>query len=157
MAITVGTDSYVTVAEADTYFGNRPFSTAWIGEDDVKEDALKYATKLMELRNYKGGRYVSTQTLSFPRSGLYIDSVAVDSDTVHQNVKDAQCEIALQVLQTDYSAVDSLSEYSDIKVGPIEVSTKSGGRLASGAKRLPPIAIQLLSFAMASSSELVQG
>lgn len=156
--ITVGTDSYVTLAEANAYFDSRPFSTNWTdATDDEKEDALKYATKLIDLRSYTGIRTELSQELAFPRTNMYIDNVYQPSSTVPQRVKDAQCEMALYLTQNDMTEYNDLSEFDRIKVSSIEVETRSGGRDSKGMKRYPPMVLSLLRFALESSSKLKRG
>jgi hypothetical protein len=68
MAITVGTDSYITVAEADTIMGNVLDNTLWVAAiNDTKERALKMACRHMENLNYVGFKYDLEQKLQFPR------------------------------------------------------------------------------------------
>src|SRR6266542_3080243 len=89
MALTVGTDSYVTLTEAAEYFGRRLRSTAFDGADETtQEKALKHATLLLEAQPWAGDKTDADQTLAFPR----------DSDDVPQAIKDAQCELALELL-----------------------------------------------------------
>lgn len=158
MALVVGTNSYITLADAETYFAERLNSTEWDAETDAnKTAALIQATKMIDFRSYLGGRYVSTQALAFPRAGLVDDGIVVDDSTVPQKVIDATCELALYLLQEDYSAPDDLSEFSAVKVGPIEIDTKSGGRSASGQKTFPPFVLSLLAFATAPAGRLHRG
>ena len=97
-------NSYVTVAEADAYFGARLHAGAWeTATTGDKEKALVTACRAIEacrLRvDRRGASEISpavlTQALSFPRvrdtdsSGAYI---------VPSPVQDAQCEEALALL-----------------------------------------------------------
>lgn len=73
MAITVGTDTYVTVAEADAYLADYYVSAntqlvAWSAlSDGDKEIYLRNATRSLERLFFIGRKYLDTQTLSFPR------------------------------------------------------------------------------------------
>ena len=74
LAITVGTDTYITLADADTYISNNYVTTSteyitWDALTDAnKEIYLKNATKKIDRGIYRGIKAVSTQTLEFPRA-----------------------------------------------------------------------------------------
>lgn len=76
MTITVGTDTYVTVADADTYVSLNYLSTeaksvAWDTlSDGDKEILLRRATQSIEVLKYPGLKFDSSQTLTFPRQKL---------------------------------------------------------------------------------------
>lgn len=73
MTITVGTDTYVTIAEADKYIADFYVSAdvqlmAWnMLTDDDKEIYLRNATRSVERLFFVGRKYADNQTLSFPR------------------------------------------------------------------------------------------
>ena len=73
MTITVGTDTYVTIAEADEYIANFYISTdaqrvAWDAlSDGDKEIYLRNATRSIERLFFIGRKYADSQVLSFPR------------------------------------------------------------------------------------------
>jgi len=159
MALTVGTNSYINVADADLYFADRLNSDFWdtINPVTKKDLALIQATKMIDFQRFKGAKTVLTQALSFPRTGLIDDGVVVDSLVVPQKIIDATCELALYLLQDDYSAPDDLLEFGNVKVGSIEVTTKGGGRSANGGKALPPFVKSLLAFARTSKCALHRG
>jgi len=106
MALTVGTDSYVTLAEATTYFDGRPHSSEWSDvakTDDQRENALRFAAVHMDRRyEWCGVLYLSTQVMKWPRKDFYDDEGRLfDGTSTPQAVKDAQCELALQWLWAD--------------------------------------------------------
>lgn len=155
MALEVGTNSYISEADADTYFADRLNAESWTGDNRSK--ALIQATKMIDFKKFKGVKTSEAQALKFPRIGLVDDGVIVDRDTVPQKVKDATCELAIYLLQEDYSAPDDLAEFGSVKVGSIEVNTQGGGRTTSGGKELPPFVKELLKFAVSSKSMLRLG
>lgn len=106
MALTVNTDSYVTLAEATAYFASRPHSSEWTDVskvDDDRENALRFAAVHMDRRyEWAGVLYLSTQAMKWPRKDFYDDEGRLlDGTSVPQAVKDAQCELALQWLWAD--------------------------------------------------------
>ncbi len=94
-----GANSYVTVAEADTYHSDRA-NAAWTGEDAAKQAALIKATDYIE-QNYQG-RWLgtedsTTQPLSFPRT--------IDSGVIPDRLKQAVCVLALESLSNELNPV----------------------------------------------------
>ena len=95
-------NSYVTLVEANNYFDTRLHSLKWNeATDEDKTKALLQATKRLEREKYFGDRKSSSQKLSFPRVGLgYIDSILLDN-IIPEQLKDAQCELAIFMLSND--------------------------------------------------------
>ena len=82
--------SYMTVAEADIYFVTRLNVTVWTdSKSDQKTIALAEATTMINQLNYKGNKYLSTQTNEFPRG---------NDTTTPDQIKEACAEIALSLL-----------------------------------------------------------
>ena len=130
MAITVGTDTYISLADANTYMSSNYVSTSteyttWDAlSDGDKEIYLKNATKRIDRQILRGVKAVETQTLEFPRAlktycNDYVRPVYgvnprrgyeyVVETEVSQRVKDAQCEEAL-TLSVDGSTVSKRLE-----------------------------------------------
>ena len=117
MAITVGTDTYISLADANTYVTANHVSTSteytsWTTLTDAnKELYLKKAAKKIDRLYLRGVKAVSTQTLEFPRAirtdyrrenfpliNIRLDADWVIETAVSQQVKDAQVEEALSML-----------------------------------------------------------
>lgn len=101
MALTVGTDTYLSVAEADTYFAGQLGAASWSAASaGQKEAALRMACTRLERLFYQGTPTSTAQALQWPRAGLYdLHGAALPSDEVPACVKDAQCQEALALLQ----------------------------------------------------------
>ena len=117
MAITVNTDTYISLADAELYLAANYITTdakyvAWLAlSDGNKEILLRQAAKTIDRQPLQGYKYLDTQTMEFPRY-LYHDSRGEDTlhplprtngwysdGTTPEAVKAAQCEIALQMTQ----------------------------------------------------------
>jgi len=62
------TDSYVSVAEADSYFRKRHGAGDWFSlSAEEKESLLALAARDIDIGNYYGEKYYDNQTLQFPR------------------------------------------------------------------------------------------
>ena len=123
MAIIVGTDSYITVVEADAYWSDRDNSDWEAATTAAKEAALREATAYIDSHySWVGSIEADSQILDWPRSSAYDDEDRLLSG-VPQQVKDAQAELGLQALAG--ALVPALAQ-DDVrtkkeKVGSIEV------------------------------------
>lgn len=117
--ITVGQNSYITVADAQTYFDSRLFSDTWTNSTaDDKAKALIMASKKIDRQPLRGKRIDINQAMEFPRMiysyeprhyGIYNMNVNTKQynygpgwyiqESVPQQVLDAVCEEALALLQ----------------------------------------------------------
>ncbi len=92
MPIIVGTNSYVTEAEATAYFADRVGYTSWTAYVN-KVQALISATQVLDLYcEWYGWPISEDQLLAFPRGPLWED--------VPVAVKNSQCEIAYLISVT---------------------------------------------------------
>jgi hypothetical protein len=124
-------NSYVTLAESETYFEYRPFSTDWLAlTDDEKSQYLIYATLLIDNMLLPYGTIASdTQKLNFPREDLYdCNGRELDSDIIPDEIKYSQMEQAIYL----YTSGDITSEPSILskgiksaKVGDLSVTLDS--------------------------------
>lgn len=93
-------NSYVTEAEVDAYAESSLTAATWIAEADaeLKKAAIISASRQLTTAVYwKGKRATDTQALAFPRSELVVDGVEIADDIVPNPVKDACCEMAIQL------------------------------------------------------------
>lgn len=116
-----GAESFVSVADADTYHSVRA-NAAWaLLTTANKEAALRQATEYMDaVYAWAGTRGNDTQALGWPRYGVVVDGVSVDSDAVPTAIARACAELALRASSADL-APDVGRQKSREKVGPIEV------------------------------------
>ncbi|RLE28258.1 MAG: hypothetical protein DRJ65_00075 [Acidobacteria bacterium] len=117
-----GANSYLSVADADTYHTDRA-NSGWTGADAVKQAALIEATDYLEAHYQWSTGYKTSddQGLSWPRSGA-IDrhGWAIDSDEVPQEVKGATAYLALQGLSAALGGPLG-REQKKVKVASVEV------------------------------------
>lgn len=125
-------ESYVTVANADTYFSDRGI-TAWgLLTTAVKEASLRKATDYMlqvYTSRWSGVRASLTQALDWPRAWVdltdsitnlaYINGVYVDSTTIPVPVQRACAELALKASTAELLADQDQAIVRE-KIGPIE-------------------------------------
>lgn len=123
MAIVVGTNSYITRVEADTYWSDRA-NAVWAAASDAAKDAALY-----ESAAYLDGHYSwigtledTAQLLGWPRTGA-TDNEGRTVTGVPSKVEDSQAELALQALSGSLvpSQAKDDTRTKKEKVGEIEV------------------------------------
>jgi hypothetical protein len=118
-------NSYVSLSDAVTFFESWLNADAWDAADDTnREKALVMAAKQLQRENWIGQRATTTQALAWPRTGAekpdsyggWTDfgwAAHYETTEIPQEVKDAQCLLALALLngygQTGGSTVKSFS------------------------------------------------
>lgn len=125
----VDAESYISVADADTYHANRA-NTAWDSVDE-KEAALRKATDYMVQMYrdaWKGIRMSAAQALDWPRGNVYATPALastggsypylVADDIVPEEVKRACAELALRAATAPLSP-DLAKDIISQTVGPI--------------------------------------
>mgnify|MGYP000742911682 FL=1 len=114
-------DSFMTVAEADSYYATNLYSTTWVGSTtDNKEKALKMATRILDEKvAWVGTRATSTQALGWGRTDVTWDGTTVSSTTVPIQIKNATAEFAGELLVSDLTANAEGKGLNSLKVGDI--------------------------------------
>lgn len=129
-------NSYVTVAELDTYaLEYSGVDLSAVAEID-KEQFLRRAVQYMDLTwKWVGVKMESAQRLGWPRSSnVLVDGTPIPTDVIPQAIKDAQCEIALALnASIDLAPVveGGIVIKETVKAGPVMTSTEFVGAEAS--------------------------
>ena len=118
-------NSYVTLAEANTYFETVPDSTAWDNKtDDQKNRALISATRWIDSLNFYGDRCDEDQALKWPRNNYEVDDVELACTAIPKNIKYAEYELA-RALANETDAITGNKgtdgTYEEVKIGDMEV------------------------------------
>ena len=126
-------NSYVTLAEANSYFETVPDSSTWTNKtDDQKNRALISATREIDNLVFYGDRCDEDQALKFPRTNYQVDRVELSCSTIPNNIKYAQYELA-RALANDTGAITGTTgkdgNFSEVKLGDLQVkyNTESQG------------------------------
>jgi hypothetical protein len=115
--------SYISVADADTYHTNHSDSADWSGADTAdKEKALRLATQWLDATyhgRWKGTRASADQALDWPRDSVELDGYVLSVSDLPQQLLDATCEMALK---------EGTIKSKTVRVGPIiDSKTYEGG------------------------------
>lgn len=130
MTITVGTDSYITVAEADAYSVGRGWAAWDTATVDQKEFALKEATVYLDQTyTFKGSIAEATQVLSWPRKEVEDkEGRAISPTVVPQRVKDAQAEIGFRRLSAALVTNSASGTVTEIQTGSVRMKFGEEGQ-----------------------------
>lgn len=125
MALVVGTNSYVNVADTDVYFADRLGIAAWTASNaTVKAQALITATSYLDNLQWIGSTIGVSQALAFPRVAEYFDprtgSVEYLSGVPDRIIK-ATMELALHYVANP-DALDSVSSVKSLEVGSVKLT-----------------------------------
>jgi len=137
--------SYISAADADTYFGDRYGADQWRAATEVhKAQALATATRSIDMQRLRGRKTDDSQPLAFPRAVYWLGAWNADT-TVPEAVKAAACEEALAILSHDTQRAARQREgLTSVSIGDASESydksalarTQSGGLLSPQAKLL---------------------
>jgi len=128
--VTVGgttTQSYASVAEADAYLTFRGGTAAWfLLTTTVKEQQLQWAGVLIDTLYFTGIKCSLLQAMEWPRFGIVDKNGYYPPTTsIPQPVKNAQIEMAFQLVASDWSQGIGPITAQSVKVGTIEQTGKS--------------------------------
>jgi len=131
-------NSYLSVADADTYHANVTQSGEWTAATQAaRENGLIVATQYLENKyrgRWRGRKKLWSQALAWPRYGAVDDDgYAIDSEAVPQELQAACAELALRVVLGDnlLGVVTEPGEVTSesVSVGPVtESKTYAGGK-----------------------------
>lgn len=115
----VGATSYVTVAEARAYASARGVTLSAV--DATVEVLLIKAMDYLESKraSFKGSKL---HYLQWPRSEVVVDGFDVAETTIPTELKNAQCQLAIEYVSTDPMATSTKAAVKSESVGPISVT-----------------------------------
>lgn len=118
-AVVPGANSYVSVAEADSYLAYSAQRVAWAAlATPDKEAALVQAARALNTAViWKGTPVELTQALAWPRNGVYVGSELLPSDTIPGQVKTSQMELAALMMQGDRTADPDSAGIASMSLG----------------------------------------
>lgn len=125
--IVVGTNSYVTLDTADAHFDARLHADTWdAASDDTKERALLMACRVIEDQvDWQGLPVDPSQALAWPR----VHVRGVDPDVIPNQVKNAQCELALYLIGTNPTATPKTAGFKTLTVDTLKLEIDKADRL----------------------------
>ena len=118
-------NSFVTLAEANSYFETVPNSSTWDDKtDDQKNRAIISATRWIDGLNFYGDRCSTSQALSWPRNNYHVDRVELLCSEIPSEIKYATYELA-RALANDTDALTgntgTTGIYEQVELGELKV------------------------------------
>lgn len=117
-------NSYLSITEADDYFGGRFGADEWSGFTDTqKKQLISTATKKLDAFTFGGIKLGKTQSLQWPRSAI-TDIDGYQLTGIPTKLKEATCEMAFWIWsESDRILSDTeILQVDTYNVGPINVS-----------------------------------
>lgn len=143
--IVADANSYVTIAEADSYFElERPNAPEWSDfSDELKEQSLRFAVKVLDLECWAGYRsQPTTQELAWPRTLVYdYDRRRYFTATeIPKFLKCAQYEFAYALGKEDRTIVGEAAGGAGVKRARIDtLEVEFFGNAAQLAEKAKPL------------------
>jgi hypothetical protein len=158
MALIVGTNSYISVADAETYFADQLDSATWTAATaDQKAKALIAATRNIDLQLIKGQKKLDTQKLEFPRK-YYKSGYWLVEDTVPQSIINATCEEAQALLKPeDTREKRKAAGVKSVSIGDVSetYSDLAINKASNNMSLISPVARQFISGYIAKTVFIV--
>jgi len=127
--------SFVTLADANTYFEERLGTTTWDASTVAnKEKSLIMASRYFDQMHYRGEKTTTTQALAWPRryvpdpdpsktqwgQSFRLRDDFLDEDTIPKRVTYATCELAQKLLASPTLVEDpSLRQFKELEVSGV--------------------------------------
>lgn len=117
--IVAGANSYVSVAEADSYLAFSAQRASWaVLSTPDKEANLVQAVRALDVSVvWKGTPVETTQPRAWPRSGVVLNGELYPDNQVPSQVKTAQMELAAMMMQGDRTADPDSAGISEMSIG----------------------------------------
>lgn len=133
-------NSYSTLAQGNAFHEARLHSAVWTSATDpTKEAALVMATRFLDGNvEWQGWRKDADQALAWPRCRVWWDGHPVRDDALPRPVRDATCELARLLIETDLQADQASDNIKSLNLGQsaLEIEFKDDSQT-----RRVPIAI----------------
>jgi hypothetical protein len=139
-------NTYVTLADADTYHESHYYASTWTAASDANQNiALVWATRLLDATyDWVGTIASDTQSLRWPRAAAYDrDGRLLANDEIPTELEYATAELARLLLASDRTAPESTDlAMRRVKAGTIEVEYLNGSTKA--AETIPDAVYDLI-------------
>jgi len=140
-------NSYISLADAELYFEGRLHSSVWTAAvTGIKNQALAHAARVIDRYvNWIGWKTLDTQAMQWPRAGIYYDGSKYWSDTsyqiewevysvadnsIPQEIKDAQCELALVLIGSDTQKTPDTAGFKSVEIsGAVSLEVDTADRV----------------------------
>lgn len=126
------TNSYISLVRAEELIHARPFHDEWdaITDEDIKNAALVWATRILSHRSWLGEIASDTQKQAWPRTGTYdLDGRKYASDAYPEWLEVACAELAFIMIASDRLGDAGTEGFSKIKIDKLEFEINPDDRV----------------------------
>lgn len=174
--IITGANTYISLADAETYFEGRVNVTTWdAATDATKNAALVQAARILDTYvTWVGWLTDTDQPMKWPRAGIYYDGYggyygsydlllstsvfSIADNEIPAEVKDAQCELALVLLKKDTQSLPATLGFKSIAVaGTVDLEIDKRDRVSEIPAHIWHIISQFGSKKGGASVRLMRG
>lgn len=142
-------NSYVTLAEADAYFEDRAYASAWCSFTDQEQILITSSSMLDWYCEPKGVRASTTQSMAWPRKeAIRRDGTLIEDDVIPPEVKIAVYELALSSLSGDRTVDNELAGIKQVNVSSLSIQADDD---SNEATPIPQKVWRILSDVITSS------
>lgn len=118
-------NSYATVAEADAYLAVRGDTSTWTALlPAAKESKLQWAALYLDTLLFMGVKETQAQALAWPRYGV-TDRDGYTVTGIPAALKNAQAELAFQLIANDWTQGLGPVTNETLKVGPVDLGKET--------------------------------
>ena len=145
------TNSYLSLARAEELIHARPFHSDWdaITDEDEKNAALVWATRILSHRDWVGVLAAQTQKQAWPRTGTYdLDGREYASDAYPEWLEVSCAELALIMIISDRLGDSGTEGFSKIKIDTLEFEIDPNDRV----EVIPDYILDAISMWLSNSS-----
>jgi hypothetical protein len=124
-------NSYISVADADTYFEKHLYASDWSGASAANQAiAVMMATRLLDdYFKFEGQKVDDSQALEFPRFNITDRSgFLVDAATLPAELPEATAELAKWMIASDRTADASGKGFKRLKAGSLTMEPDTGDK-----------------------------
>lgn len=153
-------NTFINLYDANAYFDARINNDAWLlADEDKRSRSLAQASRILsQYVKWLGWKTNENQALAFPRYGICYDGdryyncvdwwlttegvYSLPSDKIPKEIKEAQCELALVLLQQDTQSMSDTAGFSNISVaGTVDITIDKYDRI----KEIPSHVFKIIS------------
>lgn len=157
--LTLATDTFIILADADAYLGFRLRAHEWGAATEAdKESALRMATAMINRERFAGRISSLNQALAWPRAGVTDpEGRPVPSNAIPAAIAQATAELALFLLR--YDITDDRTRRAVFNTRSERIGESASTFEASGGDTLPAIVRDMIApyqaVASANSARLI--
>ena len=146
-SLIVDSNTYNDATAIESFLSDRGLLSDNLGTAEQIEAMALRSMDWLNVQDYIGLRVDNNQSLPFPRSGITLrDCVSLSSDTIPQELKDAQCWLIYYIDQGTDPSTSQTQLVKREKVDVLEIEYQDGGSFSGTTISDMPNVANLLKY-----------